>query len=125
MEPWSFRPPKPWSRIKIATSFEFGRLLHEATEAAHAGQRQKAIELYDRALNLEIPPADASFAVMERGTTYWEMGEYEKATVDYEDAVRLNPGDPHTFVDRGVARDTMAISTKLLTICRSHWRKSA
>ena len=42
-------------------------------------------------------------ALIERGLEYNNLGQYEQATQDYDEALRLNPEDADAYINRGIA----------------------
>jgi tetratricopeptide (TPR) repeat protein len=48
-----------------------------------------------------LNPSDA-LAYFNRGYAYGEIGDYEKAIVDYSKAIELNPSDALAYYNRGL-----------------------
>ncbi|UCC95404.1 MAG: tetratricopeptide repeat protein [Candidatus Omnitrophota bacterium] len=78
----------------------------ESDAIAHAqqGNYDKAIELYNKALNITLNPA---YVIHDRGMAYAEKGEYSKCIDDITKAMELNPNEiefiAQCYNDRGVA----------------------
>ena len=52
------------------------------------GQHQRAIEDYDKVI--ELDPNDAE-AYNDRGSSYHRLGQSERAIEDYDEAIKLDP----------------------------------
>jgi tetratricopeptide (TPR) repeat protein len=65
------------------------------------GQYDRAIEDYDRAI--ELNPDDAA-AFNDRGTSYRGMGQYARAIEDYDQAIRLKPNNAMALNNRCFAK---------------------
>jgi tetratricopeptide (TPR) repeat protein len=97
--------PKFSAKPAALVSVEFTEIIDDAAKAADDGELRKAIDFYNKALGLEINPIEASYAMRERGTCFWNEGEYDKARDDYEEAIRLNPRNARNYVDRAIDLD--------------------
>jgi tetratricopeptide (TPR) repeat protein len=67
---------------------------------SNKGQYDRAIQDYDRAINIYPNHASAFF---NRGNAYDRKGQGDRAFQDYDQAIRLNPNDTFAFVNRGAA----------------------
>lgn len=76
-------------------------LLRQADEEAHRRADDRAIELYNQLLALDIAPGVASVAVQNRGNVYREQKDRERALRDYDQAIRLNPANAGAYINRG------------------------
>jgi tetratricopeptide (TPR) repeat protein len=65
-----------------------------------AGEYERAIEDYDRAI--DIDPDDA-LAYNDRGVAYFALGEYERAIEDYDRAIEIDPDFDLPYYGRGFA----------------------
>jgi tetratricopeptide (TPR) repeat protein len=77
-------------------------LLGEEVAAYEAGDFDRAIALCNQALAMDIAPAEASIVVMRRGNVYLQKNEVDKAMNDYEQALRLDPGNAAAYVNRAL-----------------------
>ena len=68
-----------------------------AKNAEQRGDRQAAIHFYCAAL--EVRP-DSGLCII-RGNAYSEMGNYERAITDYDEAIRRNPENASAYYFRG------------------------
>ena len=66
---------------------------------AMSGEYEKAIECFDKAIELNPNYADAYY---DRGLTYYQLKRYEKAIEDYNKAIELNLSDAEAYYDRGL-----------------------
>jgi Flp pilus assembly protein TadD len=83
-----------------STKPEVRTLLNEASQAEKQGDNQKALAMYNEALQLDPDSADLYNA---RGIIYSDRGEYDKAIADYTEAIRLFPKHVAAFTNRGNA----------------------
>ncbi|PXF60920.1 MAG: hypothetical protein C4B59_07075 [Candidatus Methanogaster sp.] len=67
---------------------------------ARLNQHERAIEDYDRAVELNPEDAEAYF---NRGNAYARLNQNERAIEDYDRAVELNSEDAEAYFNRGVA----------------------
>ena len=72
---------------------------------AKFGFHRKAIQEYDKAI--ELTPSDAD-AYYNRGHAYGELGEYRRAIEDYDKAIELAPADVDAYNIRGIAYGELA-----------------
>jgi tetratricopeptide (TPR) repeat protein len=49
------------------------------------------------------PQPHAGTSIAERGLAFAEKGEYDRAIADFDEAIRLDPNDAHSFRYRGIA----------------------
>lgn len=67
------------------------------------GEYEKAIELYDKAINLENKGIrDVEVCYYNRGRAYFKIGNYEKAIGDYTKAIEISPKSKY-YSDRAVS----------------------
>jgi tetratricopeptide (TPR) repeat protein len=64
------------------------------------GEYRKAIQEYDKAIQLDLNYASA---YQNRGIAYDELGEYQRAIKDYDKAIQLDPNDGDAYYTRGNA----------------------
>ena len=67
---------------------------------AKSGEYQKAIECFDKAIDLNPNFAEA---YCNRGVTYCHLKQYERAIEDYAKAIELNPNLAEPYCNRGNA----------------------
>lgn len=67
-----------------------------------AKEPTRAIEAHTLAIELE--PDDIYADYIGRANSYDEAGDFERALLDYEHALQLNPGFGETYYNRGIAR---------------------
>jgi len=79
---------------------EAWELLNRGLSFDHLGQSERAIEDYDKAI--ELNPGLA-MAYNNRGNAYYALGQSERAIADYDKAITLNPGDAAAYTNRGTA----------------------
>ncbi|MEY2541534.1 MAG: hypothetical protein QOI22_1136, partial [Verrucomicrobiota bacterium] len=77
-------------------------VFRDAQSAYQAGDFDRAIELNNKLLAMEINVAQASSAVMNRGNAYKAKGNTDRALADYDQALRLDPSNAGAYVDRGL-----------------------
>jgi tetratricopeptide (TPR) repeat protein len=97
--------PKISAKPAALVSAEFTELINDAAKASENAEWGKCIDLYNKALALDISPIEASHAMRERGTCFWNQGEYDKARDDYEEAIKLNPYNARNYIDRAIDLD--------------------
>jgi tetratricopeptide (TPR) repeat protein len=82
--------------IKNPNSFE-GYLVRGAAYES-MGKFQKALDDWDKAINVDPNNYDAYFY---RGLEYANKGGFDRAIADYDQAIRLNPNDAKCYYNRG------------------------
>ncbi len=76
----------------------------EGNSAFKRGQYERAVESFTRAVISGDLDIDAmAITLNNRGVTYGELGDYDRAMQDYEDALALRPEDPTTLKNMRVA----------------------
>ncbi len=78
------------------------KLLNQGIALLEGGQYDRAIAIFDEAL--EINPRYAE-AYNFRGVAYDEKGQYDQAISDYTKVIELNPRLDKAYMNRGVAYD--------------------
>lgn len=86
---------------KADYSDEFRNLVNEASEITDKFIPPEAIELYNKAI--ELNPTVSQTYLM-RGTAYSNMFKYELAISDYNKALELNPNYMEAYANRGSAK---------------------
>ena len=86
---------------KAEYSDEFMELINKASEMTGKFIPQEAIELFDKAIELNPTVAYVYFA---RGTAYSNTFDYEKAIEDYNKALEINPNYMEVYVNRASAK---------------------
>jgi tetratricopeptide (TPR) repeat protein len=64
------------------------------------GNKEKAIELYSKAIELD---PNYALAYNNRGAVYAGLNEHERAIQDYNNALDLDPNDPDLYHNRGLS----------------------
>jgi tetratricopeptide (TPR) repeat protein len=74
-------------------------------QVAPIPDKTRKIEICTQILELipEEAKDDKFKAFNDRGSTYANLGEYQKAINDYDQAITLNPNNAISFGNRGVA----------------------
>ena len=75
-------------------------LLNRANSYDNKGEYDRAIQDYDKAI--ELNPNDAE-AYNNRGVAYENKEEYDRAIQDFDKAIELNPNDAEAYRNRGIA----------------------
>ena len=75
------------------------KFFERGVELAKNGQRQEAIQLFDKAIKYTERPK--YFYV--RGNAYYELENYQNAIKDYNKATSLNPSYVNVYFNRGMA----------------------
>ncbi len=69
-----------------------------------SGADAEAVRCYTAAVALAPRGADAYLPYYNRGLAYARLGQYAEAVADFDEALRLRPGDADARVNRGIAR---------------------
>lgn len=75
-------------------------LLNRGADHSDSGDYKKALECYNKAL--EIDP-DCAFALINMGTVFTKLEDYERALEAYEKATKTNPGSVELWNNKGNA----------------------
>lgn len=86
---------------KAEYSDEFTALIKQASQMSGRFIPQEAIELYDKAIELNPTVAYVYFA---RGTAYSNALDFSKAIEDYNRALEINPNYTEVYVNRASAK---------------------
>ena len=78
------------------------KLFQEAAIAEGLGSYDRAIAAYNAILSMNVDPAQASVAAMNRGNAYKARNDLDKALDDYNQAVALDPKNAGAYVDRAL-----------------------
>jgi tetratricopeptide (TPR) repeat protein len=92
-------------------------VFRESIEAAEAGDFDRAIQLYNVVLAMNITSAQASVALMNRANAYRAKGEVDRASLDYDQALRLDPNNAGGYVNRANAYIQIREWNKALNDC--------
>lgn len=80
---------------------------NEGLELYDLGKYEEAIELYDKAINLENKGIrDIEICYYNRGRAYFKLENYEKAIGDYTKAIEISPKSKY-YSDRAVAYERL------------------
>lgn len=77
--------------------------LEEAGTALNEQNSESAIALFDRALQLHLPPSKAAWAYYGRAQAENSRAKYDDAIRDFSEAIRLNPKGMEAYAGRGYA----------------------
>ncbi|MCK4796405.1 MAG: tetratricopeptide repeat protein [Spirochaetes bacterium] len=80
--------------LKIEADFQRGVAWY------HKGEYDKAIEYYNKAIELD---PNYTYAYYNRGSAWENKGEYDKAIKDYNKAIELDPNYTYAYHNRGIA----------------------
>jgi Tfp pilus assembly protein PilF len=83
-------PNDPFARLNIGSYLK----MH--------GREDAAIAQYQLALELASEPSLRSVAYSNLGTVYFDRGDYTKSRSNYEDALRVNPGEASAWQGLGL-----------------------
>lgn len=76
---------------------------NKALDFYNSGEYEQAIQLYDKAIELEIKGIeDIEVCYFNRGRTYFKLREYQKAIGDYTKAIEINPESKY-YSERAIA----------------------
>ena len=84
--------------MEAVSVLEQGRAYH------NRGDYRKAIEEYDRFINLVPGRADAHY---RRGMAYDNLGDFNRAMQDYNRAIEINPKLVEAYNNRGAVYDNL------------------
>ena len=73
------------------------------------GQHQRAIQEYDRAIQLDPDYVDA---YLNRGFTYKKLDQYQRAIQDYDKAIQIDPNYAYAYYIRGLAYHNLGQTAK-------------
>ena len=76
-------------------------LMEQANQAYIEESYHEAIDLYEQITGMEL---ESAFLYYNLGNAYYKTGQYAKAILNYERALRLNPSDDNTQHNLRVAR---------------------
>lgn len=76
------------------------KLFQEAAIAEGLGGYDRAIAIYNAILSMNVDPARASVATMNRGNANKAKNDLDKALVDYNQAIALDPKNGGAYVNR-------------------------
>jgi tetratricopeptide (TPR) repeat protein len=80
----------------------FPELTLEGERAFQAGDYDRAIQLMDYALTLQVNNQQAAAATIARGSAYALKGDLERALKDFETGLKLNPRATEGYRNRGI-----------------------
>lgn len=76
------------------------------------GQFKSSIDSYNKALALD--PVDPWDDYVNRGNSWSELGEFDKAFADYEKALELKPNYNEVFYNRGIVYEKQGKNNKAI-----------
>ena len=82
-----------------ATSYRV--VFDQQNQAYLAGDYDRAVDLSNQILRMNLTAAQASIAVMRRGNSYFLKGDLNHAFQDYSEAIKLNPRNETAYCNRG------------------------
>jgi tetratricopeptide (TPR) repeat protein len=82
-----------------ATSYRV--VFDQQNQAYLAGHYDRAVDLSNQILRMNLTAAQASIAVMRRGNSYFLKGDLNHAFQDYSEAIKLNPRNETAYCNRG------------------------
>ena len=75
-------------------------------DAHQLGNYDEAIEFYSLAIDAgDLPDKSLAYVFNNRGASYRNLSQYNRAIEDYDAAIRLNPDYATAFYNRGIAYD--------------------
>jgi tetratricopeptide (TPR) repeat protein len=86
------------SLLPACRACEITSLIAKGTEYQNNGEYDKALECYNRMIELE-PEYFLGYA--GRGEIYSEFARYDEAIADFDTAIRLNPEDDEAYFEKG------------------------
>jgi regulator of sirC expression with transglutaminase-like and TPR domain len=82
---------------------DFQKLIQEGVALYEKGQWDEAIAVFSKALSIAVNNTEKSVAYNNRGNTYNEKGEHDRAIANHNKAIELNPKEGEGYSNRGVA----------------------
>ena len=78
-------------------------LFNRAAESFERGDYRAAVADLTEVIESNPPDPQLALACVNRGFSYLGLGQYERATADYDRAIELDPNDAVAFNNRGVS----------------------
>ncbi len=106
--------PSLAAKDQASVSREYSEIMKAIQKSRESGDYDKAIELCNKALALDLNLVRRSIVTLERGSLLAHKGEYEKAAVDYDEAIKINPRNALAYVFRAGTLDDLGESDDAL-----------
>ena len=84
------------------------------------GLYDRAIILFDKAVDVSTSPSDYPATYYQRGYAYYRKGNYPRAIADYDEAIRLDPNNASAYELRAQAYEQLGDSAK----AAQDWKKA-
>jgi tetratricopeptide (TPR) repeat protein len=97
---------------KMAAPNQFDALYLQATSAAATQDFQRAIELYDQAIELNPSHAEAYY---KRGNALKNLGRLDAAIASYDQAIERRPDYAYAYCNRGVVQQSLGLAAAALS----------
>lgn len=101
-------------RDQASVAREYSGIMKEMQKPREIGDYDKAIELCNKALALDLSLVRRSIVTLERGSLMARKGEFEKAAADYDEAIKINPRNAMAYVYRAGSLDNRGESDDAL-----------
>ena len=74
----------------------------DASRALEGKRFDEAIDLFTKAITLDLSPSHVSAAYQNRGIAYRSKGDDERASADFERAIEFDPTNAGAYINRGL-----------------------
>ena len=82
---------------------------HRGQGAHEAGRYERAVAFYTRCIEEgELTPFNLTAVYFNRANAYSDLGDFDRAIRDYDEAVRLDPVGADLYLNRGLAHASKA-----------------
>ncbi len=92
--------PRPDLRDPALVTINYYSLMTEGMKAREAGNYDKAMGFFNKALGLDLDRQQASTAMISRADCFWSKGEFDEATRAYDEATKLAPDSAAAYFYR-------------------------
>jgi tetratricopeptide (TPR) repeat protein len=97
--------------IPASRAGQFAAICQDAAEADTAGDYERALSLYERALTLDPSHAEAYY---KRGNCLKNLGRLEAAIASFNQAIGHRAHYPYAYCNRGVVQQALGLTTEAL-----------